>query len=97
MEIPSVTYSSVFGPVSKVRWYKVLEYFNTYDVDLYITTSRVRSSQVRIENRANTTGSEWSSSIPANTNQAVEYRQANILHVPQVKALEYVVINQAIQ
>jgi hypothetical protein len=95
MQVPSITYSNFFGNISKVRWYSVTDYFNGYDVDLYIYTSRGNASQVSIENRNNLTGSEWAENIPTNVTQNVIIKQVNILHVPVIKAQEYVVINRA--
>lgn len=96
MEVPAITYSNYFGKISKVRWYRVTDNFNNYDLDLYIHTNGTIPSQARIENRANTTGFEWSESVPANVTQVVEARQITLLHVPTIKAREYVVINQAV-
>lgn len=96
MQIPSITYSSYFGPVSKVRWYSVTDNFNEYEVDLTIELSQTNSSKVRIENRANFNGVEWEESIPATPNQIYIVRLVQILHVPTLKAVEYVVINQAV-
>lgn len=94
MIVPSVTYSNYFGSINKVRWYSVTDYFNGYDVDLYIQTSRDKSSQISIENRSNLNGPEWSENIPVNVTQNVIVKQVNILHVPVLKAQEYVVINR---
>lgn len=96
MEVPSITYSNYFGPISKVRWYSVSDYFNEYNVDLYIGTSQTTASQARIENRSNTNGYEWAENIPTNPNQNTLVRDIQILHVPTLKAPEYVVINQAV-
>lgn len=96
MQVPAVSNSNYFGNINKVRWYGVTEYFNDYNVDLYIYTSRVSSSIISIENRANLNGVEWTETIPANVNQNVVVRQVNLLHVPVIKAQEYVVINQSV-
>lgn len=96
MEVPAVTYSSYFGAVSKVRWYRVSDYFNNYDVTLYIHTSNTIPSQAGIENRARFFGFEWFESIPANVTQQTLVRQISISHVPALKNREYVVINQAV-
>lgn len=93
MIVPSITYSNYFGNVSKVKWYSVTDYFNGYDVDLYIYTSIGNASQVIIENRNNLNGPEWTENIPANVTQNVIIKQVNILHVPTLKAQEYVIIN----
>ena len=94
MTVPSITYSSYFGPINKVRWYQVTDYFNQYDIDLYIQTFQTQGSVVSILNRQSTLGTEWSENIPANVNQYVLPRRVQILHVPTLKAREYVVINQ---
>lgn len=96
MEIPSITYSNFFGPVSKVRWYNVTNFFSEYNVELNIQTNQTYGSEVRIENRANTNGFEWSERIDANVTQENLYRLVKVLHVPILKATEYVVINQVV-
>lgn len=96
MRIPAVSRTSYFGVINKVRWYSVTDYFDDYNVDLYIQTSPFNSSQVRIENRSNTNGTEWSENFKPNVTSKLEYRQAKVLHVPNLKALEYVVINQSV-
>ena len=94
MEVSPITYSNYFGKISKVRWYRVLDNYNNYDVDVYIHTNGTIPSQARIENRSNTNGFEWSEIVPANVTQSVLIRQVTITHVPGLKAREYVVINQ---
>ena len=94
MEIPSITYSDYFGPVNKVRWYEVTDTFGEYDVSLVIQTSRRRSSQLIIQNRATSNGTQYSTNIPANVGQDTIDINTKILHVPTLKAVEYVVINQ---
>ena len=96
MQVPAISNSNYFGIINKVRWYSVTEYFNDYNVDLYIYTSRVSSSNVSIENRANTNGAEWTETIPANANQDIVVRQVNLLHVPVIKAQEYVILNKSV-
>jgi hypothetical protein len=95
MQIPSITYSDYFGPISKVRWYSVTENFNEYTVNLDIQTNQSNGSQVRIENRANMNGVEWLENIAPNVTQQTLFRRIEVLHVPTYKAPEYVVINQA--
>ena len=95
MNIPSITYSNYFGKVSKVRWYKVTNYFGEYDVNLTIIPSQTNNSQVSIQNRQSTNGIEWSENIYRNVSQTPIPRQVSVLHVPSLKAVEYVVINQA--
>ena len=95
MTVPSITYSTYFGAINKVRWYQVTDYFNQYDVDLYIQTFQTQGSVVSIVNRQSTLGTEWTETIPANVNQYYLARRVQILHVPTLKAREYVVINEA--
>lgn len=95
MEVAPITYSDYFGKISKVRWYRVTDNFNNYDVDVYIHTNRTIPSQARIENRSNTNGFEWTETVPVNVAQSTLIRQVTITHVPGLKAREYVVINQS--
>jgi hypothetical protein len=94
MEVEPITYSNYFGKINKCKWYRVTDNFNNYEVDVYIHTNRTIPSQARIENRANTNGFEWNESVPANVTESILYRQVTITHVPQLKAREYVIINQ---
>lgn len=96
MKVAPITYSNYFGKISKVRWYRVTDNYANYDVDVYVHTNQTVASQARIENRSNTNGFEWSENIPANATQGVLVREVSILHIPNLKAREYVVINQAV-
>jgi len=96
MEVQAITNSNYFGKISKVRWYRVTDEFNTYNVEIFIHTNQTQSSIAQIQNRASSNGFEWQESIPANTTQQTIGRQVTIMHVPTLKAREYAIINQSV-
>lgn len=96
MEVAQITNSNYFGKISKVRWYRVTDEFNTYNVQVFIHTNQSQASIAQIQNRSASNGFEWQENIPANTTQQIIGRQVTIMHVPTLKAREYVVINQAV-
>ena len=96
MIVERITRSNYFGKISKVIWYRVTDEFNTYNVDLYVYTNQFTGSIATIQNRSSQNGIEWSENIPPNATQAVLGRQIKIMHVPTLKAREYVIINQAV-
>lgn len=97
IEVPSVTISKYFGGLNKCIWFDVPNYQNPFLVLMNITPNEFNNTQVQISNRVVVPSNpEYTERFTLNPNPVALTRAQSINHIPNVKAMEYVITNQLI-
>ncbi len=95
--VPQITVSKYFGEVHKCVWFDVPDYQNPFLVSMGITPNQFVSTQVQILNRVVVPSNpEFTEKFQLTPNPIRLIRQQRINHIPNLKAVQYVITNQVL-
>jgi hypothetical protein len=93
--IPSVTYNSQFGNISKCIWFEVLDNYNDFTIDISVETSQTKDTNLVLVNLGN--GQEkWNKIFTKTLNPQPYLASPRILQVPNLNSIQYVFQNKAV-
>lgn len=93
--VPAVTTSKYFGTINKCLWFDVPNYRNPFLVEMSIALNQQTPTRVQINNKIILPSNpEFSENFSLSPNPVNVTRTQWINHIPNMKAIYYVIMNE---
>jgi hypothetical protein len=93
--IPSVTYNSQFGNISKCIWFESVDNYNDFTIDISVERSQLKDTNLVLINLG-TGQQKWAQIFPKSPITEPYLVSPRILQVPNLNSVQYVFQNKAV-